>query len=226
MIPIYIIAWNNLTFVSSFIKQLEKLDNPIVIVDNNSSYKPLKEFYTTIEKDSSNISVLLLDQNYGHMVNQKRSDLFPEVYILSDPDLLLNQNLPKDCVQHLFRISQKYQSPKVGLALDLSDHQNFIKGSYGRLVYQIESKYYQNIIPDSEYQLYQAPTDTTFCLINRRYPENGKKIRVGGDFTAKHLPWYDNYLKNNIPKDELKEWLKNNKSSSILDYIDKDELLS
>ena len=134
--------------------------------------------------------------------------------------------MPKDCFDQLLYISNKYKCNKVGLALDISDHHDFIKGGYGDLVYKIESGYYINIISDNDFILYNAPLDTTFCLINNTVSEYFSDIRIGGNFTAKHLPWYNDYLKNNIPKEELIVWTKNNRSSSILQYIDVSSLLN
>jgi hypothetical protein len=122
-------------------------------------------------------------------------------------------------------LSLEFKASRVGVALDISDHDKFIKGSYGEMVYNIESGYYKEIIPHEKFEIYKAPTDTTFCLINRNHPY-GIQIRIGGNFIAKHLPWYENYLKDNIPKDELKIWVINNKSSSILEHIDISKLLS
>jgi dTDP-4-dehydrorhamnose reductase len=62
-------------------------------------------------------------------------------------------------------------------------------------------------VDDAEYEIYNAEVDTTFCLINKsNYSGNWKNhIRIAGNFTAKHLPWYkknkifdlyDNYLEN------------------------------
>jgi hypothetical protein len=222
-IPIIIIAWNNLTFVKSFLNQIKKFNHPIIILDNNSSYLPLLNFYKILTNDPT-IKVIYMDKNYGHLVYKTFANILPDIFILSDPDLLLNHKMPSDAIKQLLDISNKYKASRVGLALDLSDACNFIKGDYGKLVYNIESTYYRKPIEDSHYELYKAPIDTTFCLINKKI-ESDLQIRVGGDFTAKHLPWYHGYLKENIPKDELKEWIKNNKSSSILDYIDKEDLL-
>jgi hypothetical protein len=225
-LPIVVIAWNNLFFVKRFIAQLLRLPNPIIILDNNSEYTPLLDYYGSIKQEiGDRIDIRRLDQNYGHKVYQILGHTLPDVYILSDPDLQLNQDMPINVGEQLLRISNRYRSGRIGLALDISDHAKFIDGSYGRLVYSIESGYYRTALPDPEYQLYRAPTDTTFCLINRMYNES-IVIRVGGVFTAKHLPWYNNYLKENIPKDELAVWIKNNKSSSILGYINANELLS
>jgi hypothetical protein len=223
-IPIVIISWNNLFFVQNFLKQLEKFKNPIIILDNNSVYEPLLKFYNEIK--NPNIKIVRLDKNYGHKVYETMSHLLPDIYVLSDPDLLLNENMPLDSIEKLLNISNKYKVSRVGLALDISEPHKFIKeNGYGKLVYSIESNYYRAVLKDPEYILYRAPIDTTFCLINKNFPNN-IHLRVGGIFTAKHLPWYDGYLKNNIPKDELKVWIENNKSSSILQYINSKELLS
>jgi GT2 family glycosyltransferase len=222
-IPLVIISWNNLTFIKSFLNQIKKFNHPIIILDNNSTYEPLVLYYKELK--DPNIKVIRLDKNYGHRVYQEMGHLLPEVYVLSDPDLLLNENMPTDTIEQLYKISQKYNASRVGLALDISDADKFIKGNYGQLVYRIESNYYRSLVKDSEYKLYRAPIDTTFCLINKNV-KTDFQLRVGGCFTAKHLPWYDGYLKNNIPKDELKVWIENNKSSSILEYINKNELIS
>ena len=231
-IPFVIIAWNNLTFVKGFVEQVMGLCKRIIILDNHSEYQPLLDYYNYLEEmHVHKFDIRRLDQNYGHGVCTILKDTLPDVYVLSDPDLLLNPSMPRDVIDQLYYISKKYNCSKVGLALDISDHSEFIPG-YGDLVYRIESTYYTNQISDSEYILYNAGVDTTFCLINNTvggtvggtaYPNN---IRVAGNFTAKHLPWYNDYLKNNIPREELKVWVKNNKSSSILHYIDVNALLS
>ena len=69
-------------------------------------------------------------------------------------------------------------------------------------------------------EIYNAKIDTTCCLVNSQYSIgesglDGNHIRVAGIFTAKHLPWYKNYIKDHFSKDELKFWLDNNISSSI-----------
>jgi hypothetical protein len=224
-IPFVIIAWNNLTFVKAFVEQIMDLSKRIIILDNHSEYQPLLDYYDYLEEvHAHKFDIRRLDQNYGHTVCTILKDTLPDIYALSDPDLRLNPSMPRDVIDQLYYISKKYNCSKVGLALDISDHSEFIPG-YGDLVYRIESSYYRNQISDSEYTLYNAGVDTTFCLINNTVAAH-PNIRVAGNFTAKHLPWYNNYLKNNIPREELKVWVKNNKSSSILHYIDVNALVS
>ena len=76
-------------------------------------------------------------------------------------------------------------------------------------------------IENDEYELYDSNLDTTFCLINNKYKGVNKcsGIRVAGNFTAKHLPWYKDYSKNNIPQDETDFYKKNNVSSSIINQF-------
>lgn len=224
-IPIVIIAWNNLFFVRKFIDQIRGWPYPIMILDNNSSYQPLLDYYRVLKAElKDRLTLYLLDQNYGHEVYKKRMDLLPSVYVISDPDLELNPAMPADVVKHLMTISNRYGLRKIGLALDISEPEKFIEGSYGKLVHGIESGYYKNQIEDPDYTLYIAPTDTTFCLINTENDEN-RNLRVGGPFIAKHLPWYHDYIYKNVPRDELLVWIRENKSSSILQYIDPKSLL-
>lgn len=219
-IPIYVIAYNNLTFVQSFVQQIIKFTDRVVIVDNGSTYRNLLVYYDFLELVmKEKIVIYRLKQNYGHNVYIVRPDLFPNVYIISDPDLLLNEDMPTDCCQRLQHLSITYQAYKVGLALDISDNDKFIKDGYGTSVYNAESKFWKDKISSQEYELFAAPIDTTFTLVNRNVP-NLRCIRVAGIFTCKHLPWYEGYLENNIPTVELQHWTKNNVSSSILQHHD------
>jgi len=82
-------------------------------------------------------------------------------------------------------------------------------------------------IKNATYKLYHDWVDTTFCLVNTKYQKkylnlkhhymNSTKpaIRIGGEFSVKHLPWYKDSL-NKIPKDELYAYVKNAKSSTLV----------
>ena len=220
-IPIFIIAYNNLTFVRNFVEQISKLTDHIVIVDNKSTYPQMFHFYDFLEREmNGKVIVHRLNQNYGAQVYKLRPDLFPDVFVISDPDLLLNEKMPVNCCAELLAISNIFQVHKVGLALDISKREKFIQGSYGELVYGIESNYWKNRIPSTSHVMYEAPIDTTFTIVNKNYADDGTHIRVAGDFTCEHLPWYEGYLKDNIAPIELSYWKQNNNSSSILNFHD------
>ena len=230
-LPIIIIAYNNLTFVKNFINQLLHLPNPIIIVDNNSSYQPLLQFYDEIEKSTNQkVKVMKLRKNYGHRVYLSKRKLFPQIYILSDPDLELNKNMPNNVSSILYDLSEEYKKFKVGLCLDISDSHLFFptKNYMGRKDMSIEKweeKFWKNKIENSRYELYDAPIDTTFTLVNWKYYNKNEynAIRIGGEFTAKHLPWYDQYIQNNLEKEELEKMKIGDRSSSILKVLEQYE---
>jgi hypothetical protein len=216
-IPVILICWNNLSFVKNFVEQLKKYPNPIILLDNNSNYSPMFDYYKQIESDK--IKVILLKQNYGHEVYKKLKADLPDIYFLSDPDLQLNPRMPQNFAEIFVKLSEKHGSYKVGAALDISDADKFIpcdNYTENKSILEWESQFWEKPVPDPEYELYDADVDTTFCLVNTKYEENNAVLRVAGNFTVKHLPWYTDYIKKNTPKDELEHWKKHNKSSSIL----------
>ena len=220
-IPIVVIAYNNLFFVRNFIEQLKKYKNPIIIFDNKSTYQPLLEYYKEVKEElGSKIDIRLMDKNYGHAVFSLYEDTLPSVYILSDPDLELNPRMPENFSEILFDLSNKYQASKICLALDISEKDKFVeckKYESKKTIYDWEKQYWEIPISDLQYELYESPIDfaTTFFLKNKNIPKK-RQIRIAGDFTAKHLPWYKDFLKEHIPKDEFDHWKDGNNSSSIL----------
>lgn len=219
-IPIVVICWNNYFFVKNFVNQLKKFPNTIILLDNNSSYQPLLDYYIKIKNElHDKIEIRMLEENYGHFVYITLAKTLPDIYVLSDPDLELNENMPIDFVNQLLNISNKYKSYKTGCALSLEDKDNFIdcpNYTGGKNIADWESQFWVNKINDDNYELYDADIDTTLCLINKNYSNENKVIRVAGDFKIRHLPWYKEYIKNNISHNEIENWKKNNKSSSIL----------
>ena len=217
-IPIVIIGYNNYFFVKNFVNQLKKYKNPIIILDNNSKYPELLNYYKEIKNELGNkIDIRILNENYGHRVYLKLKNELPDIYILSDPDLELNKNMPENFAEILLNISNKYKYYKVGAALNIDDNDLFVTCENNINIYDTEKQYWINKIND-EFELYYANIDTTFCLINNNYYDNNEYsgIRVAGNFTATHLPWYKGYITNNISEEEIDFWKKNNISSSIL----------
>lgn len=221
-IPVVVICWNNYFFVKNFVNQLKRYKNPIILLDNNSNYQPLLDYYKDIKKElGERIEIRLLEENYGHLVYMTLKDTLPDIYILSDPDLELNQNMPENFAEILLNISNSHKIYKVGAALSLDDADDFIpcaNYNHGKNIRDWESKFWTNRISNDEYELYSADTDTTFCLVNNNYYSGNEydSIRISGNFKVRHLPWYNDYIKKNISQDEIDNWKKNNKSSSIL----------
>ena len=217
-IPIVVICYNNLTFVKNFVSQLLRFPNPIIIMDNCSTYPPMKIYYDNIQQEiGDRITIHRFNTNYGHNVYKIRGDLLPNQFIISDPDLLLHPDMPINMSDILLALSEAYGASKVGTALDLSDRDKFVDcPNYHNQnnIYQHEIQFWSYRIQYPKLELYRAAIDTTFCLVNR--DKAGFPIRIAGNFTAKHLPWYKDYIKNNVPIEEIEYWKQNNISSSIL----------
>ena len=208
-IPIYIPTFNNPTYLLNFIKQLEKNDaKNLVVIDNNSTYPPMKECLSIIEQK---YKVVRLDQNFGpHYIlrNKQFYQSLPELFCLSDPDLEFSTSLPVDFINELKIISEVHKVGKVGLALEFSSEdvmhsELFLDGQkVGAIEY--EQQFWTNNIGKNQTgdDLYRTTLDTTFALYNKTYfdPEDRyTAIRVAGKFTAKHLGSLSNSI---VPRSE------------------------
>jgi hypothetical protein len=215
-IPIFIISYNQYTFVKSTVDQLLKYSSNIYIIDNNSSYPPLVEYLKSIENQ---VKVLYMKENYGHKVYMRDEivKLGGDKYIITDPDLQFNKNLPQNFIDILSNLSDKYKIGKIGLALDISNNINLnIKASdNNQNIVSWESQFWKNRIDNPDYELYNADLDTTFVLINSKYyiPNSYTAIRVAGNFTSIHKPWVLGYEKE-LLDGELSYYRNNNISST------------
>jgi len=211
------------------LEQLEKYTNNIYVIDNKSVYPPLVEFLNDLEKkqkereqrgDKMGIKVLRMPENYGHKVYEREEiiALGGEKYIVTDPDLRFNPNMPVDCIDILARLSDKYKANKIGLALNLTDPNiNVDKYYKGKTIVQHEQAYWNDRIKEeNEYELYRADIDTTFALINKQYYSIGSMsgIRVAGNFTAIHKTWMIDWEKELQPGEYEAYLNEENKSTT------------
>jgi len=242
-IPIIIICYNNYRYVQNTLSQLLNINKEyyknIIIINNNSTCLNTIEYLNNVD-----VRVINNKENLGPWItfnnNKHIYDILPDKFILTDPDLKFNKNIPTNFIEILANLSDKYKTSKIGLALDITDHEKFFITNQrpGNLsIYEWEKTFYEFKIDDDEYELYEADTDTTFLLINKKNIHINKfniledynlKIRVGGNFTAKHIPWYidnelynvyDNYI-NNINTTSISSM-----SNIIITYIKNNYLL-
>ncbi|QKF93543.1 interleukin-like EMT inducer domain-containing protein [Fadolivirus algeromassiliense] len=215
-IPIYLIVYNYLYFTKNSIDQLKKYTKNIHIIDNNSTYPKLLEYYD----NEYEFFLEKMDSNYGHLVwKNKLGWQMPRYYIISDPDLQYNQNLPENFITTIRKLSDEHKKGKVGFALDLSDAHLFYKyDNYidGISIKSFELKYWIHKIEHPSLELYDANIDTTFCLVNREYyKDKDDGIRIAGNYTCKHIPWYIDW-NNKLDNEEWEFYKKHNISSGIL----------
>jgi hypothetical protein len=220
-IPIVIICYNNYRYVENTLSQILKINkeyyNNIIILNNASTCEDTIEYLKKLGADSSRASGVAIINNIGNFGpwiaadnNNHIYDILPDKFVLTDPDLKLNENIPSNFIDILATLSDKYKTTKIGLALDITDHSQFYPTTEymaNLSIYDWEKRFWKNKIDDPDYELYEADIDTTFCLINKRNlyesgsasasSTTGIQIRVAGDFTAKHIPWYiDNEIYN------------------------------
>jgi FkbM family methyltransferase len=195
-IPILIICYNNHKYVDNIINQLIKINNAytqsIIIIDNNSDNHDTIQFL-----QNTKIQIIHNPENNGPWIvswcNEHIYDILPDKFILTDPDLEFDENIPANFIEIMVSLSDKYQCSKLGLALKIDDFNEMYNGVYvnNKTIYEHETEFWVNRIDDNEYELYHARVDTTFHIFNKKVAYDND-IRIAGNFTVKHIPWYLN----------------------------------
>jgi hypothetical protein len=189
-IPIVINNRNRFTFLKMQIDDLKKRGyNNITVLDNNSTYPPLLDYYKT-----NPCKIIYLKRNLGYDALEKiplYNELRKNYFVYTDPDILPIEDCPDNFMElFLETLRKKPQVQKVGFSLKIDD----LPDSYNKKtqVIEWEHKYYSKKI--GEY-FYEAPIDTTFAL-HRPYATISTKgrlkmYRAAFPYIAYHLPWYN-----------------------------------
>lgn len=184
-IPIIINNFNRLTTTKKLADDLSNLGyTNIHILDNNSSYGPLLEWYSVCP-----YSVKRLSENQGNLAiyNSGFINEFKGWVAYTDSDIQLGETTPRDFMSVMVRKADKHNYNKIGLALRTNDLPNT---DYANKARNWEAKYWEREI---EPDLYEAHVDTTFSLIKVGLAFQYEALRLGGEYTAIHTPWYLNY---------------------------------
>lgn len=225
-IPVLIINYNQLHFLQKQVDfYIKRGFSNIIIVDNNSSYPPLLEYYKEIR---NLVTLEYMDKNYGHMVFFDNKKLYQKYaagyYIISDADIIPNEALPEDFLHKMIYLIDKYflTITKVGFALridDIPDHY-ILKDK----VISWENNFWEEEV---EQDIFRAEIDTTFALYKPHYPEKFhinsfyRALRISGDFTAQHGGWYTD-SKN--PTNEQLFYFKTSSTSASWQHNDEGEI--
>ena len=199
-IPIIINNKNRYTYLLKLVNYLEDRGYcNIYIIDNNSTYPPLLEYYRITKH-----KVFKLKRNYGYLALWKSLiflNFIRSYYVYTDSDVLPIEDCPNDFLSYFLNILQNDISiKKIGFSLkydDLPDSYN-LKSK----VIEWESKFYTKPISDF---LFDSVIDTTFALY-RPFSGGGAKLnnksyRTGYPYQAYHLPWYEN--SNNLNEEQI-----------------------
>lgn len=218
-IPIFINARDRLGTLQKLVDWLLQAGyRRIFILDNDSTYPPLLDYYRRLEQNVPQINVIRLGRNIGHRalweVGILETMQVDTPYVYTDPDVVPVKECPSNVLQRMLEILQKYPFlKKVGLGLKIDDL-TYYDADAKR---EWESRFF---LHPMEEDLYFAPVDTTFALYRNYWHYNLHcSARITGKYMVHHLPWYLDY--DNLPEDE-KYYIKHaNTSSSVARDIQK-----
>jgi glycosyltransferase involved in cell wall biosynthesis len=191
-IPIVIINYNQLHTVKLLIEWLQQNGyHNIHILDNDSDYQPLLDFYT-----DTNVNVIRLERNYGHMALWSIPDIikrfFKGYYVATDADIVPDEDCPDNFMAEFIDVLAEHpQVTKVGFGLRTDDIPDYypLKNE----VIKWEARYWKEKVAGN---LYKANIDTTFALYRpysyQVYEHFLLGIRTGAPYMARHLSWYQN----------------------------------
>jgi len=226
-IPVLIVSYNNASYVQSMTEQLNRYGIKPIVIDNRSTDRAS---IATLEKlhASEKAEVVFSEKNYGYLVGfiNPVYELLPQYFAYSDPDLLLNEKLPDDFLVTMKRLTDTYRVFKAGFALEIREglqsatitkqigYPKMIRKTYD--FREWEAQYWRFEIKHPTLKLYAARVDTTFAVYNKKYyfDEFYDGIRVGGDFSAIHLPWYPDL--DIMSAEERRVYLQGNNSTTSI----------
>ena len=213
-IPIIIVSYNQLFYLNKLIEFLLKNEYlNIVIIDNNSDYKPLLKYFDEIKNE---VVIHRMTENFGHRVFWEQKNIFNKYskgyYVLTDPDIVPLNSCPNDFVLRFKQILDKnWELSKVGFSLKIDDipetNPNKTK------ILEWENRFWKNKTKNNHYQ---SSIDTTFALYPPKNIWSFRKnfyyaVRTNTPYMAIHGGWY--VEKDNLTE-EQKFYIKTANSSS------------
>lgn len=199
-IPIFINSRDRLDSLRKLLDWLKTAGyRRVYILDNDSTYPPLLEYYRNLDESEPTVQVLRLKKNIGHTALWDSKILealhVDTPYVYTDSDVVPSEECPSDILSDLLQILRKYPFlKKAGLGLKTDDITYFD----AEKTIADEKPFYMH---EMEPELYFGTLDTTFALYrNYRHYNLYVAARTTGKRMAHHLPWYYDY--DNLPEDE------------------------
>lgn len=200
--PLIVTNFNQLTYLKNIINWFRwyypnPVDNPIFIVDNGSTYKPLLEFYNNVICPEA---ILYTENNYRNNLRDfidKRIKGKYEYYVISDPDIMPDFNTPPNFLEIWKKYLLEYRLHRVGFNLIIENLPKYLHEK-DNIYYNERMLLLDTILVHDGFTGYKAPIDTTFALYSTKNsgwnsPMDGKdwgnSMRL---FNAHHLGWYVN----------------------------------
>jgi len=226
-IPVIIVSYNNASYVKNMTDQLNAYRIKPIVIDNRSTDAASVQILQQLHSDQK-AEVVFSQKNYGYLVGfiNPIYALLPQYFAYSDPDLMLNEKLPKDFLQTMKLLTDDYKVFKAGFALEIREglqsatitkyigYPKMIARTYD--FREWEEQYWRFELKHPTLKIYASRVDTTFAVYNKAnyFDEFYDGIRVGGDFSAIHLPWYPEL--DIMTKQERNIYLKKNNSTTSI----------
>lgn len=178
----------------------------IIILDNDSTYPPLLEWYST-----NPCTVVMLGKNWGHRALWESGYIsnITTDYVMTDPDLFLS-DIPKDVLLYLKDKLTLHPIGKIGLGLDwecVSPESRY----YSHLQSYEKPRWTNSTVKDNVY--FGVGIDTTFALYDKSVKQHFTGgASVGRPYVAKHIPWQFTVDERNA-NDEFMYYLNHANSS-------------
>ena len=188
-VPIIINNFNRLSDLKRLIDSLVSRGyENIHILDNDSSYPPLLEYY-----DNCPFDVIRLGKNHGFQaiwqsgVYERFKDSY---YVYTDSDMEIDECCPDDFMAHFIGVFKRHPlCHKVGFGLRIDNLPDCY--AHKEEVIRHESEFWEKEV---ESGVYDAVIDTTFALY-RPYTKGASSpykfmCRTGHPYLINHLPWH------------------------------------
>ncbi len=176
----------------------------VVVLDGGSEDPIMKSYLDDLS--GRDVCIIRLSDNPGPRWCWEDREFYsalPEMFCLTDPDLLFNPELPSDFLDVFLALTEEFALGKAGFALTLNDdldESEFFWGRRFQTVRSWEAKYWATPLRSTNnVEAYLADIDTTFALYNKRFFDPSSPlsaVRVAGPYEATHIPWYPKIRRN------------------------------
>jgi hypothetical protein len=200
-IPIYIISFNNPTFLKRMLFQAACFNAPTVVVDNDSDFLPHKKLLGELNR--SGVPVYRLQNKGAHTIFSDPSlfESLPPYFAVSDADIKFNPNLPMNFLEVMAQLCGALGT-KVGFAIDTSNPK-LHGGAIGQHIRDWEEKFWKETLDFlNPLAAFNAQIDTTFAVYSKARALERQActkaacnwfdydaVRLAGNFTSEHTPW-------------------------------------
>lgn len=200
-IPVAIIAHDRLTCLTELIAWFESvgLGEAISIVDNESTYEPLLEYY---EKTPHTVYRI---ENHGPSSPWRvpeLEDIFANnYYIVSDPDIYPDDDCPDDIIDVCrAKLDEMPFVDKVGPSLRIDDLPE--NGARTPNIQNWEGQFWSPSRWMEQYKVWNSPIDTTLAVYRPGvWYKITEAVRLDKPYMFRHLPWYLDF--DNLSEEEL-----------------------